>query len=67
MRWSRLTLPIDMDGMGFRDLCDFNTTMLTKMAWRLQDDQTSLWTWVLKGLYFPRGELMNANKGARLS
>lgn len=64
IRWNKLTMPNDMGGMRFRDIRDFNMAMLTKMAWRLQDENVSMWARVMKGLYFPRGNLMNATKGA---
>lgn len=59
-----MTKQKDMGEMGFRDLWDLNSEMLMKMAWRLHDEQKSIWAEVLKGLYFPRGEFMNAKKGA---
>lgn len=60
-------MPKDLGGMGFRDLWEFNSAMLTKTAWRLQDQQTMIWARVMKGLYFLRGDLMSAKKGARSS
>lgn len=57
----------DIQGMRFRDMVDFNTAMLTKTAWRLQNEHESIWTRVIKGLYYPRGELMEAKKGVRPS
>lgn len=60
-------MPKDMRGMGFRDLTDFNTAMLTKTSWRLQNESDSVWSQIMKGLYYPRGSPMNAKKGVRPS
>lgn len=57
----------DMGGIRFRDMWDFNSAMLMKIAWRLQDEQTSIWSRVMKGFYFSKGEFLDANKGARRS
>lgn len=54
--WNRLTMPKYMGGMGFKDVTDFNTTMLTKTTWRLHEEQDSLWIQVMKGVYFPKGK-----------
>lgn len=60
-------MPKDMGGVGFRDMMTFNKAMLTKTAWRLQNEQDSIWSRVMKGLYYPRGEFMEENKVARPS
>lgn len=60
-------MPKDMGGMDFRDLTDFNTAMLTKITWRLQNENESIWSRIMNGLYYPRGGLVNAKKGVRPS
>lgn len=54
-------------GMGFKDLWDFNSTMLTITTWRLKDNQTKIWSQVINGLYYPRWEFIKARKWARPS
>lgn len=39
-------------GYGFRDLNDFNLTLLAK-GWRLIHNPDNMWSRLLKGLYFP--------------
>lgn len=53
--------------MGFGNMMDFNKAMLTKTTWRLHNDEGWIWFKVLKGLYYPRGSLMEAKNGARPS
>ena len=40
--------------MGFKDLTLFNETMLTKLAWRLLHDDSSLFFRVFKARFFPQ-------------
>lgn len=54
-------------GFGFKELQTFNTTLLTKMAARILEEPNSLWVQVLKGIYFPNSDFMQANKGSRAS
>lgn len=47
VRWGKLTLPKDMSGMIFLGMVDFNTKMLTKSAWRLQNAKYTIWARVM--------------------
>lgn len=51
--------------MGFRELIAFNTTMLEKQAQRTSQNQLSVWTRVLDGLYFLNNNFYHAAKGNR--
>jgi len=57
----------DCEGLGFKDLMDFNKAMLGKQAWRFVQTPNALWCKVLKSIYFPRGDFWPANKGYRPS
>lgn len=50
-------------GMGFCDLHAFNLTILAKQAWRLVQDNRSLFYRVYKALYFPNCTFMEVELG----
>lgn len=49
-----------VDGLGFRDLQMFNLAILTKQAWRLHVMPSSVCAKILKGLYYPHDQVINA-------
>ncbi|XP_060960954.1 uncharacterized protein LOC133031469 [Cannabis sativa] len=61
--WKKLCRLKEQGGMGFRDLEDFNKAMLAKQGWKLITEPASLMTRVLKALYFPQGNFMEATIG----
>lgn len=63
MRGSRLMTPKEMGGMELKDLITFNKAILIKKEGRLHEEQDALWARVMKGVYYPRGNLMEAKKG----
>lgn len=66
-RWETLKTRKDCRGLGFKDLVALNKAMLGKQAWRLVQAPEALWSKLIKGIYFPRGEFWNAKKGHRPS
>lgn len=62
-----MTTSKSMGGLGFRELQTFNQSLLTKMAARVIGEPTALWVKILKGVYFPNGDFMEAKKGGRAS
>lgn len=66
-KWDILSSSKSEGGMGFRDLKAFNLALLAKQCWRLVLNPSSFWARVLKGIYFPRDNFMNAKKGSRAS
>lgn len=65
--WSKLTDMKSKGGMGFKDLLCFNKAMLAKTAWRLLNHPEDLWCRILKGVYFPKGNFLQARKGRHAS
>ncbi|CAL1408646.1 unnamed protein product [Linum trigynum] len=60
-----LCAPKSEGGLGFRSFRDFNLALLAKQAWRLLTTPNALWSRLLKGLYFPRGNFLTAKKGSK--
>jgi hypothetical protein len=52
-----MSYPKDRGGMGFCDLQLFNDAMLAKLSWRLLESLNSLCARVLKGRYYPEGDV----------
>ena len=53
--------------MGFKDLTMFNDAMLAKLAWRLLNDDKSLFYRVFKARFFPNGTLLDAKESTSAS
>ncbi|XP_038995798.1 uncharacterized mitochondrial protein AtMg00310-like [Hibiscus syriacus] len=62
--WSYLTRAKSGGGLSFRDLCQFNVTLLTKQYGRLIPHLECLPAKVLRARYYPRGNFLTANLGS---
>ncbi|KAL6184476.1 hypothetical protein ACLB2K_045877 [Fragaria x ananassa] len=65
--WELLGKTKEEGGLGFRDLHQFNMSLLAKQCWRLVEEPNSLWASVLKAKYFPNCGFLEATKGYRAS
>ncbi|CAN1331091.1 Transposon TX1 uncharacterized 149 kDa protein [Linum perenne] len=63
----RLTTAKHRGGLGFRSFKEFNLAHLAKLCWRIIQQPDALWVRVLKDLYFPRTDFMNAKRHHRPS
>ena len=50
--WDKVCVDKDEGGLGFKDITDFNTTMLGKQLWRLIEKPNTLFARVFKGRYY---------------
>lgn len=50
-------------GLGFKQLRNFNLSMLAKQAWRLLNNDNPLVTACMKAKYYPNGDFLNAKIG----
>lgn len=61
VKWETLTKPKkSQGGMGIKDFETFNLAFLTKQAWHRSTLLDNLWSTILKGIYFPHGNLWTA-------
>lgn len=65
--WEVLTMPKYMGGLGFRDTQLFNLAMLAKQSWRIIQDPRSLSARLLKAVYFPDCDILDAVVGSHPS
>ncbi|CAL2232092.1 unnamed protein product [Prunus armeniaca] len=63
LRWSKLCLPKQEGGLGFRNLYAFNMALLAKQLWRLIQTPTSLVARVMKARYFKNCSILEAQLG----
>jgi hypothetical protein len=61
--WKSMTQPKSMGGLGFKDFELFNLAMLARQAWRLLQNPETLSARILKSVYYPNIDLLEAELG----
>ncbi|KAA3468576.1 reverse transcriptase [Gossypium australe] len=62
-QWKLLCRSKDEEGLGFRNMVQFNISLLTKQGWRLLNYPDSLVAQVFKAKYFPECSFLNSRLG----
>ncbi|XP_060972136.1 uncharacterized mitochondrial protein AtMg00310-like [Cannabis sativa] len=65
--WERLTIHESKGGMGFRNLIDFNLSLLSKQGWRLLSQPDSLVGRIFKARYYKSGSFLSGDLGCNPS
>ncbi|KAL1060367.1 hypothetical protein V6Z11_1Z103800 [Gossypium hirsutum] len=66
-QWKYSCRPKEEGGLGFRNMAQFNVSLLTKQGWRIINNPNSLVAQVLKAKYFPSVDFLNSRLGNNVS
>ncbi|XP_026398886.1 uncharacterized protein LOC113294725 [Papaver somniferum] len=63
--WTTICKPKDLGGLGFMNMELFNSAMITKIGWRLEQDKDSLWYKLIDSKYLLGRNVLNMNTKAK--
>lgn len=63
--WDSMCMLKYRGGLGFRDMELFNLWLLARRSWRILQDQESLSSRILKAVYFPAADFIDAEVGTQ--
>ncbi|KAL5713933.1 hypothetical protein ACHQM5_015964 [Ranunculus cassubicifolius] len=65
VKWDDLCAPMEVGGLGFRKILDFNVSLLSKWMWKYTQGSDQLWRRVIKEKFGeePGGWFSHCNKG----
>ncbi|XP_026451594.1 uncharacterized protein LOC113351902 [Papaver somniferum] len=63
--WQKVCKTKEAGGLDFRDLETLNLALLTKLAWRLCNNQDTLWGQIMESKYFISGDILHQRLEAK--
>lgn len=60
--WDTMAQPKYLGGLGFKNIEDYNDSLLGKLSWRIESNPRCLLAQVLKGQYFPDSAFMESGE-----
>ena len=67
LKWSKMGMAKQKEGLGYRDLELFNMALLAKQGWRIMQNEESLVAKVLKQKYFSKESFLSSRLGCNPS
>ncbi|XP_026458491.1 uncharacterized protein LOC113359006 [Papaver somniferum] len=63
--WTVICKPKELGGLGFMNMVLFNSAMITKIGWRLEQDKDSLWYQLMDAKYLLGRNVLSMNTKAK--
>ncbi|XP_026400034.1 uncharacterized protein LOC113295920 [Papaver somniferum] len=63
--WTAICKPKELGGLGFMNMELFNSVMITKIGWRLEQDKDSLWYQLMDAKYLLGRNVLSMNTKAK--